>query len=96
MREQYTGDPSLVDYLQDDEHWKSYVDLVNPKVQEKLGDRGFLITCTFLEMEREGTITRRGVEKIYSTIMTGDTTPFKTVWKHDWYMDHDMEGPVDL
>lgn len=89
-------DPSLEDMLQDDEHWRSYIELVGPKVQEKLGDRGFLVACTFLEKEREGELTRKGIKDIFNIILQGDSTPFHTVWKHDWYMDHDMEGPTDL
>lgn len=95
MKEGYS-EPTINDVLKDDTAWRDYVGLVSPKVQEKLGDRGFLITCTLLEKEREGELTRQGVKDIYNIILQGDSTPFHTVWKHDWYMDHDMEGPTDL
>lgn len=95
MSETYR-EQNLNDMLQDDEHWQSYIEVVGPKVQEKLGDRGFLIACTFFEQERAGELTRRGIKDIFTIILQGDSTPFRSVWKHDWYMDHDMEGPTDL
>jgi hypothetical protein len=83
-----------IDHLQSDEQWRAFTDLVTPKVQEKLGDRGFLVTVTLMEKERAGEITRSGVRDIYNIILQGDSSPFHTVWKHDWYMDHDQEAPT--
>ena len=94
-REGY-GEPTINDVLQDETMWHAYLDLVTPEVQKKLGDRGFLVTCTFMEKERAGEITRSGVKDIFNIILQGDSSPFHSVWKHDWYMDHDMEAPTDL
>lgn len=90
------GEPTINDVLKDDTKWYDYIELVGPRVQEKLGDRGFLVTCTLLEKERAGEITRSGIKDIFNILLQGDSSPFHTVWKLDWYMDHDQEAPVNL
>lgn len=94
MRERYieNSEPTIREYLQDNENWRSFLDVTTPLVTGYLGDSSFPGICYLLQYEREGKVDRDIVYSLFVDVINRGNAREKL---HS-NITHDMEGPVDL